>query len=74
MKRVPVKKNINKKASPKGVKDVSDIVSGLPGKARNAAFSGGFGYGWNTFGATGMNTTVYNNSYANMGIGYRCFW
>ena len=73
MKRVSVKKDVNKKASPKGVKDVADIVSGLPGKARNAAFSGGFGYGWNTFGATGMNTTVYNNSYANMGIGTGAF-
>lgn len=72
MKRKPVKKDVSKKSAPKGVDDIK-VTSGKIGKAREAAFSGGFGYGWNTFGATGMNTTVHNNSYANMGMGTGAF-
>lgn len=39
---------------------------------RNAAL-GGFGFGWNTFSGSGLNTTYLNNSYANMGQGTCAF-
>lgn len=70
IKRIPVTKESYKKPAVKtGAKLGMPMAQSTPidkTKIKKAAM-GGFGYGWNTFSGTGMNTSVHNNSYANMG-------
>ncbi len=70
IKRIPVTKESYKKPTTKNAAKVgTPVVQSTPvdkTKVKKAAM-GGFGFGWNTFSGSGMNTSVHNNSYANMG-------
>ena len=78
MKRIPVTKDSYQATPVSRAKSKMGIPQAHVGKVdkvktRQAAVMGGAGFGWNTFSGNGMNTSVYNNSYANMGQGSGAF-